>query len=253
MHVAADRSTVLTSAALLAVTATAWIAVVRSPMSVDDMAGMQMAMAPTAADAAAYVVAWGVMMAAMMLPSALPMIALYAGTQRHVTSWARVVAVAAFVATYVVLWTASGLPIYFGSLGLMALAPRALAYVTAAVLVVAGLFQLSPLKRTCLRHCRSPLGFLMGHWRGGWEGGLALGWAHARYCLGCCWALMLVLVVAGAMGLPWVLLVACVVAAEKLLPRGEWFARALGVALALLGVVVALHPSLAAALRAAQG
>jgi predicted metal-binding membrane protein len=77
-----------------------------------------------------------------------------------------------------------------------------------------------------------------------------MGWAHALYCLGCCAALMVVLVVAGAMGLPWVLLIACLVTAEKLLPAGEWIARATGVALAVLGAAVAVQPGLAAALRA---
>ena len=76
-----------------------------------------------------------------------------------------------------------------------------------------------------------------------------MGWAHALYCLGCCWALMMVLVVAGAMGLRWVLLIACVVAAEKLLPKGQWVARTTGVALAVLGVAVAIEPSLARTLR----
>jgi predicted metal-binding membrane protein len=104
----------------------------------------------------------------------------------------------------------------------------------------------------CLRQCRSPLGFLLGHWRAGWRGGVAMGWAHACYCLGCCWALMVVLVVAGAMGLAWVLLIACVVAAEKLLPRGEWIARATGAALVLLGAAVAMRPGVAAALRASS-
>jgi predicted metal-binding membrane protein len=144
-------------------------------------------------------------------------------------------------------------PVYFASLALMALSASALAYVVAAVLVGAGAFQLTPLKQVCLRHCRSPLGFLLGHWRGGWSGALAMGWAHAVYCLGCCWALMVVLVVAGAMGLPWVLLIACVVAAEKLVPRGEWIARLTGIALAVLGVAVALRPGLAAALRSSGG
>ena len=117
------------------------------------------------------------------------------------------------------------------------------------MLVVAGAFQLSALKRVCLRRCRSPLGFLLGHWREGWRGSLALGWSHALYCLGCCWALMLVLVGAGAMGLAWVLLVAAVVAAEKVLAGGEWIARATGLALVLLGVAVAVRPGLALALR----
>jgi predicted metal-binding membrane protein len=245
-----NRAALLTYAALLTLTAAAWVWMLRSPMGGDDMAGMQMLMAPTARDAVAYVVAWAVMMAAMMLPSAMPMIALYAATQRNTaTTAARAAAVGGFALMYLALWAATGLPIYFASLALMALAPSTLAYVTAGVLVTAGIFQLSPLKQVCLRHCRSPLGFLVGHWRAGWRGGLALGLAHACYCLGCCWALMVVLVVAGAMGLPWVLVIACVVAAEKLVRGGEWIARAAGVALTLLGLATALHPGLATALR----
>jgi predicted metal-binding membrane protein len=246
-----DRAPVVTAAVLLAVTAVAWWHTVAMPMGADDMAGMGMAAAPTAAGAAAYVAAWGVMMAAMMLPSALPMMALYAGTQRGAGGpAARAALVALFVLTYLALWALSGLPVYLGSLALMALGPGTLPYAVAGVLVAAGLFQLSPLKQVCLRGCRSPLGFLLGHWRPGWRGALAMGGAHALYCLGCCWALMLVLVAAGAMGLAWVLLIACAVAAEKLLPGGEWIARAAGLALVLLGVAVAARPGLALALRA---
>jgi len=245
-----DRATLLTYVALFILTAAAWVAILRAPMGGDDMAGMQMVMAPTARDAVAYVVAWAVMMAAMMLPSAMPMIALYAAIQRNAASAAaRTASVAGFALIYLALWAATGVPIYFASLALMAVGPATLAYVTAGVLVTAGVFQLSPLKQICLRHCRSPLGFLMGHWRAGRRGGLALGLAHACYCLGCCWALMVVLVVAGAMGLPWVLVIACVVAAEKLVWGGEWIARAAGVALTLLGLATALHPGLATALR----
>ena len=245
-----DSVTLLTYLALFTLTGAAWVAMLRSPMGGDDMAGMQMVMAPTARDAVAYVVAWAVMMAAMMLPSATPMIVLYAATQRNAASAvAKAAAVAGFALMYLTLWAATGLPIYFASLALMALAPGTLAYVTAGVLVAAGVFQLSPLKQVCLRHCRNPLGFLMGHWRAGWRGGLGLGLVHACYCLGCCWALMVVLVVAGAMGLPWVLTIACVVAAEKLVRGGEWIARASGVALTLLGLATAVHPGLATALR----
>jgi predicted metal-binding membrane protein len=248
-----DRATLVTYAVLLVVTMAAWLSMFWSPMSGDDMAGMEMAMTPTVADGVAFVAAWTIMMAAMMLPSAMPMIGLYAAMQRNaVTATAKIVAVASFALTYVALWAVTGVPIYAGSVALMAVAPATLAYTIAAVLVVAGVFQLSPLKQVCLRHCRSPLGFLLGHWRAGWPGGVAMGWAHALYCVGCCWALMLVLVVAGAMGLPWVLLIACVVAAEKILPRGEWIARTTGVALALLGVAVAIQPGLATALRASS-
>jgi predicted metal-binding membrane protein len=215
----------------------------------DDMAGMEMSMAPTLLDALAYVVAWAIMMAAMMLPSALPMIGLYAGTQKAASAPARLASVALFALMYLGLWTVTGVPVYAASLLLMAITAETLAYVVATVLVVAGVYQLTPLKQMCLRHCRSPLGFLLGHWRAGIRGALGMGAAHAVYCLGCCWALMVVLVVAGAMSLPWVLLIASAVAAEKLVPRGEWIARLTGVALVLLGVAVAVRPALAAGLR----
>src|SRR5207237_2201368 len=221
------------------------------PMAMGDMAGMEMAMSPTVVDGVGYVAAWAVMMAAMMLPSAMPMIRLYAATLRNTASaWGKVVRIGLFTLMYLGIWALTGIPIYFASVGLSAISARAVAYGIAGVLIVAGVFQLSPLKQVCLRHCRSPLGFLLGHWRAGWRGAVSMGWAHALYCLGCCGALMVVLVVAGAMGLPWVLLIACVVAAEKILPRGEWIARTTGVALALLGVAVAVQPHLATALRA---
>jgi predicted metal-binding membrane protein len=191
------------------------------------------------------------MMAAMMLPSASPMIALYAATQRTAPSLAaRAVAVAHFALVYVALWAATGIPIYLVTVALGALSRTALAYGVAAVLLVAGAFQLSPLKRVCLRSCRSPLGFLLGHWRPGWRGALSMGVAHALYCLGCCWALMLVLVVAGAMGLAWVLLIAALVLAEKLLPGGDRVAWVSGVVLVLLAVAVAVRPEIAMILRA---
>jgi predicted metal-binding membrane protein len=209
-----------------------------------------MAMTPTLGDGAAYVAAWAVMMTAMMLPSALPMISLYGAIQRGSAGPAkRGVPVAVFTLVYLLLWAASGVPVYFTNTLLMTLAGSAFAYGIAVILLAAGAFQLSPLKQVCLRACRSPLGFLLGHWRAGRRGSLALGWAHAVYCLGCCWALMLVLVAAGAMGLRWVLLITAVVAAEKLLPGGEWLARAAGAALLLLGVTVALRPDLVTVLR----
>jgi len=242
-------TTVLTYAALLVITGAAWAHVVWMALT-DEMAGMDMVMTPTFVDALAFVAAWAVMMAAMMLPSALPMIGLYAAMQRTETSALRRAApVALFTLIYLGLWAMTGVPMYVAGVALSAIASDARAYGVAAVLVVAGVFQLSPLKQVCLRRCRSPIGFLLGHWRAGWRGSLALGWSHATYCLGCCWALMVVLVAAGAMGLLWVLLVAAVVAAEKVLPGGEWIARATGIALLVLGAAIATRPGLAMTLR----
>jgi len=241
---------ILTTVLLVAIAVGAWAHLLLSPMPVDDMAGMQMAMRPAFAEGLAYVTAWAVMMTAMMLPSALPMIGLYVATQRNASAALKTIRVGSFTLMYLGLWALTGVPVYFASVALGAIGGGALAHVVAAVLVVAGIFQLTPLKRACLRHCRSPLGFLFGHWREGWEGGLAMGRAHALYCLGCCWALMLVPAIAGAMGLAWVLLIAAVVAAEKLLPHGDWIARTTGIALVLVGIAVALRPSFAVLLRA---
>ena len=167
-----DLASWVTYGALTIVTVTAWVSMIRTPMA-HDMAGMQMVMAPTFADATAYVTAWTVMMTAMMLPSAAPMVALYAATQRNEPrAGARGLAVGTFAAAYLLLWAATGLPAYFAGLALMAISERVLAYVIAIVLVVAGAFQWTPLKRVCLRHCRSPFGFFLGHWRPGLRGAL---------------------------------------------------------------------------------
>jgi predicted metal-binding membrane protein len=243
------RATLGTSIVLLLVAAGAWVDVIRSSLGAPDMM-MTMFMPLTVSDGLAFVASWAVMMVAMMLPSALPMISLYGATQRRRAETAsRGAPVAVFTLVYLAVWAASGVPVYLAHTGLMALPPRAFAYGVGVTLLAAGMFQLSPLKQTCLRACRSPLGFLLGHWRAGLRGSLALGWSHAMYCVGCCWALMVVLVAAGAMGLAWVLLITAVVAAEKLLRGGEWMARATGGAFLLLGVAVVLRPDLVTALR----
>jgi len=124
-----DRATVLTSALLLVLAAAAWARVLLSPVAMDDMAGMSMAMTPTVGDGLAYVGAWAVMMAAMMLPGALPMIGLYAATQRDAPGpGATAARVTLFTSVYLGLWAVTGVPIYFGSVGLSAISAEALAY-----------------------------------------------------------------------------------------------------------------------------
>src|SRR5262249_13217297 len=212
-----DRTTLLTYAVLLVITAAAWVHVLASAWGTNDMAGMEMVMTPTVVDGLGFVAAWGVMMAAMMLPSALPMIGLYAATQRNgARAVTKAMRVTVFALTYVAFWAMTGVPIYFASVALGA--TQSLPYGIAGVLFVAGIFQVSSLKQVCLRNCRSPLGFLLGHWRAGWRGSLAMGCAHALYCVGCCWALMVVLVAAGTMGLPCVLFIPALSAAPHPLP-----------------------------------
>src|SRR5207237_7064517 len=132
-----------------------------------------------------------VMMAAMMLPSATPMISLYGAMHRRAGgSGPRSAPTALFAATYLIVWAAIGLPVYAatalvgGAAASSAVVAGARPYGVAAVLLVAGLYQFTPLKAVCLRACRSPIGFLMGHWRAGYAGTLRLGLAHAAYCVG---------------------------------------------------------------------
>lgn len=240
-----DSTTIVTSVVLLLLAAVAWGMVLAMRDQDMGMGGMT----TSVSHGLMFVAGWAIMMTAMMLPSALPMIALYDATQRAHEPTRRGVPVAIFTLVYLAVWAATGVPVYVAQELLAALPATAVSYSVAAILLVAGVFQLSPLKQACLRACRSPLGFLLGHWRAGHAGSLRLGWSHALYCLGCCWALMLVLVAAGAMGLPWVLLVSALVAAEKLLPGGEWVARIAGVALMLLAMAVALRPDLVSTLR----
>ena len=152
-----------------------------------------------------------------------------------------------FVAGYLLVWAVAGVLVYLlvqiGSdlASRVAAAERAwwgpLALGT--TLLAAGAYQLTPLKRVCLRHCRSPFAFVAQHWRDGRLGALRMGLRHGGYCLGCCWALFAVLVAAGVMSLAWMLLLTLVVFAEKVLPRGQRSATAVGVAFLALGLLVA--------------
>lgn len=238
-------STLLVGGLLLAACLAAWLAMA-------SRAGTGMAGGMSASALPAYLWAWLVMMTAMMLPSALPMVLLFHRASSPAHSPQRT---AILVAGYLFLWGAAGVPAY----GLQWLLARSslptdrLPWLLAAVLLIAGAYQLSPLKGACLRHCRSPLDFLVQHWRAGAAGALRLGVAHGAYCIGCCWGLMAILVAAGVMGLHWVLLVAAVVFVEKVLPWGEASSRLVGLLLLGLGLLVALQPQLATAVTPFMG
>ena len=204
-------------------------------------------MAPpdTAAYATAAFVMWALMMVAMMLPSASPMILLYARFARARFGKEAGAGIAAFALAYVLVWS--------GFAALAALLQAALvagghmgamelrlgdARIGGGLLIAAGLYQLTPLKNACLENCRSPLTFLSRGIRPGIRGALRLGIEHGLYCLGCCWALMLLLFVGGVMDLAWIAALALLVAAEKLLPWRQ--ARlVLAATLVAAGVVIA--------------
>ena len=196
-----------------------------------------------------YVGIWVTMMAAMMLPAAAPMVLLFAkvsdarrGQGAFVPTWI-------FVAGYVAVWTAYGLAAY-GVYRLIVAAgtdylawDRAGPYVAGGALVAAGLYELTPLKDVCLRHCRSPIHFVLGGWRHGRAGAFWMGVEHGGFCVGCCWGLMLALFALGVMSLFWMAVVAAGIFLQKIVPRGELLTRVFAVALVGLGIWVAAAPS----------
>ena len=216
-----------------------------------DMAGMDKSMpAPSWSieGALGFTAVWTIMMAAMMLPAAAPMIVIFSLAQARrkpraaIPTWI-------FVAGYLLVWAAAGLFAYvvvqIGSTLATGLAPAERAsfapIALGATLITAGLYQVTPLKRVCLSHCRSPFAFVAQHWRDGRGGALGMGLRHGVYCLGCCWALFAVLVAAGVMSMPWMILLTLVVFAEKVFPLGRQVAAATGVVLVVLGITVAIQ------------
>jgi predicted metal-binding membrane protein len=200
---------------------------------------------------AGFVPVWTLMMAAMMLPSVTPTAALYAKTmQRN-----RAVRITGLVAGYLALWAAAGLPAY----GLARLAgwltgthPGAAHIMAVAVFAVCGVYQLSSLKDRCLAHCRSPLGLLLhyGSYRGRLRD-LRVGAHHGGYCLGCCWALMVILIAVGVMNVAAMVGLAAVVLTEKFSPGGPAIGRLAGAAALALAVATIWLPWLAPGLHAA--
>lgn len=182
---------------------------------------------------------WIVMMIAMMLPSAAPMILLFAAMDRRRSAPASPYgATARFAFGYVLVWATFAAAATGAQWGLdrAALLSPAMATGSTALagllFLLAGAYQLTPLKQACLRQCRSPLDFLVRYWHGD---ALAIGLRHGLFCLGCCWAVMALLFVGGVMNLLWIAALALFVLAEKLAPSGRMLGRALGIGLILWG------------------
>jgi predicted metal-binding membrane protein len=231
-----DRAAMLAGLALLC--ALAWRYTWH--LSRDHMAWCSVDTAPWgAAGMAASFFMWAVMMAAMMVPSVSPAVLAFAGIGRARREKAMpYVPAAFFLSGYLAAWAAFGAAATAAQEGLRSaalLSPEMAAnsrWIARALLIGAGIFQWTPLKNACLRHCRSPLGFLLTEWRDGPAGALQMGWRHGLYCVGCCWLLMALLFVFGVMNLVWVAALAAFVIVEKILPAGPIVARVAGVALA---------------------
>ena len=223
----------------------------RAAGRMSDLAGAAMAPAAwTSGYAVLMFFMWWIMMMAMMLPSAAPMILLFAIINRKQRDkGAPYVPTGVFAAGYLLVWGAFSLVAVSAQWGLerSGLLSSAMASTSvllgAALLIAAGIYQLTPLKHACLRHCRSPFAFIIQHWRPGDRGALRMGIEHGAFCTGCCWFLMALLFYGGIMNLYWIAGLALYVLLEKTIPAGHWLGRIAGVVLiawggALLLVVV---------------
>jgi predicted metal-binding membrane protein len=259
-----DHPRALTFSGVLALCTLAWVYLWFEAAGMSEMAGMAgmsgmsemaggagMGSRWTPTEWGYLCVMWSIMMVAMMLPSALPAILLMervAQSRRERSAGGGAVSTTPlFVAGYLASWTGYSVLAatvqwaLHGTLLVSDSMTSASPVLSGSLLVGAGVFQLSPLKNRCVTHCRSPLSFLMSHWREGTWGAFRMGVGHGTYCVGCCWALMALLFVLGVMNLIWVTILAAIVLLEKTLPAGRWMTGGLGAALVVWGVVVLLQ------------
>lgn len=240
-----ERNLIL--AALIVLTVGGWLLLVRQSamMSTTMPAGLTMGMR-----APLFLGMWVAMMVAMMFPTAGPMILMFArisaGKRQHgqafVPTWI-------FVAAYLLVWTVFGVLAYVAAVGVDRLASQAMAWrdnaarLSGVVIVLAGVYQLTPLKHICLSKCRTPLAFILGSWRDGHAGAFRMGLEHGAYCLGCCWLLFVILFPLGVMNVAAMVLLTALIFAEKSLTLGRPIAQAAGVALVAYGTIVVFFPN----------
>jgi predicted metal-binding membrane protein len=246
------RDRAIVGAALLAVALVAWLYLVHLAAT---MPGMDMADMPGMAmprihewdplDVGLLFIMWAVMMIAMMVPAAAPMVLTFARVQRQRQEQGRApVPTVVFLLGYALVWTAYAAVAALAQWRLheadllSATMASTSTRLGGALLLVAGVFQWTPVKQACLAKCRSPLSFVMTEWREGRNGAFVMGVRHGAYCVACCWALMALLFVAGVMNLLWIAGLAIIVLAERVLPGGAAVSRIVGVLLLLAGVVV---------------
>lgn len=247
-----SRDTLITGVCLIAIVILAWWWLVRASPDNVLMSGGTGAMASMDPGRDVWTVTylipaftmWALMMVAMMLPSAMPMILLYARLSRQTANSDTNTAV--FVLAYLGVW--SGFSV-LAAVAQAALVSAAIVTgmalkldsnaLSGGLLVAVGLYQLSPLKAACLDQCQSPLSFVMRLWRPGWAGALRLGVRHGLYCVGCCWALMLLLFAGGVMNLAWIALLTGLVFIEKVAPQSVPARKIISAFLLLGGVIIA--------------
>lgn len=237
-----DRGIVLLG--LAGITLLAWAYIVylardmNTGMAMSSDMGMPLVQSWGSVDFALMFVMWAVMMTAMMVPTAAPMVLVYANLNRkRRDSQPAVTLTAVFLLGYLVIWSAFAAlatvaqwSLHIGAL-LSPMMVTTSSIVGGVLLLAAGIFQWSPIKYACLANCRTPIGFLMTEWRDGRRGALAMGIRHGLYCLGCCWVLMSLLFVLGVMNLLWIAALAGFVLMEKVAPKGHLVSRLSGLLL----------------------
>jgi predicted metal-binding membrane protein len=255
----ADRLAITVATILLVAAAISWVAsyYLMPLMGASDMMGMGVAAIVSSLSITSvgiFEFIWVVGMAAMMFPAMLPMVLFYNRIVTKAESNQRTIQIAGtpiFLLGYLATYAGLGIAAYisiFVALGLTSSVPAlsTLAFIgPGLVLIVAGLYQLTPLKVRCLSQCVSPLGFFAVHSRNGLSGAVRMGISHGTYCVGCCWAYMLVMLAVAAMSIPFMAVLAGVIALEKVLVRGAaWFTRAVAGSFLLLGVAALLFPGI---------
>jgi len=255
----ADRLAVTVATILLVAAAISWVAsyYLMPLMGASNMMGMGVAAIVSSLSITSvgiFEFIWVVGMAAMMFPAMLPMVLFYNRIVTKAESNQRAIQIAGtpiFLLGYLATYAGLGIAAYiavFVALGLTSSVPAlsTLAFMgPGLVLIVAGLYQLTPLKVRCLSQCVSPIGFFAVHSRNGLSGAVRMGINHGTYCVGCCWAYMLVMLAVAAMSIPFMAVLAGVIALEKVLVRGAaWFTRAVAGSFLLLGVAALLFPGI---------
>jgi len=204
-----------------------------------------------------FLVGWVLMLTAMMLPSELTYVGALAALvgEKSAGATARVQTVGCFIFGYALAWLGYGLIAYVLDYAVRSAALdfmvwyRAGPLVAASVLFVAGLYQVSALKHSCLNHCRSPLSFFARHWRQGRQGAVRMGLRHGLVCVGCCWALTAVMFAIGIMSLTWMALLTLFMFVEKVMPRGHALTIPIACFLWIMGLWIAVSPETAPLLK----
>jgi predicted metal-binding membrane protein len=247
--VARQRNIILI--ALIVLAGVGWYVVVDQSRGQSAMGDEMMSMSPmggpdlTMGSASLFFTMWVAMMVAMMFPAAVPMVLMYSRMKRSDT-----LSVSLFTGSYLALWVAFG-AIAFGLAWFVEDRVAHSMWVAdnwtrggGILLIAAGIYQLTPLKDVCLRHCRTPMAFVMQHWRDGRRGAVEMGVRHGLYCVGCCWLLFLLLVPLGVMNIAAMVAVTLLIFAEKVFPWGRGIARLAAVGMVVYGVLIVIKPAL---------